>query len=472
MAGLNRSMIELNRLIRHGGCFMSFNIARNGKKRVVIIGGGFGGLTLAHNLKHSNFQVVLIDRNNYNQFPPLIYQIATAGLNPSSIAFPFRKLFEDREDYYFRMTELRAVYAAENYIQTSIGKIDYDYLVLANGSTTNFYGNDQIKAVAAPMKTVSEAMALRNALLINFERSVTCATENERQELLNVVIVGGGPSGVEIAGALAEMKKYILPKDYPDMDTSKMNIFLVEGSGRLLAGMSEKASAKALSFLKKMNVSVKLNTLVKTYENNSVVMSDGTRIPTRNLIWVGGVTGNKIHGLGEECIGRGRRVIVDEYNKVKGSFNIYAIGDVALMNGGDPDYPNGHPQMAQPAIQQGALLAKNLKALEAECPLTPFKYKDLGSMATIGKNKAVADIGRFHFAGFFAWFLWMGVHLVSILGVRNKFFVFLDWVWNYFTYDRSNRMILKSAQSRAMRDMEQRMRDQHWGDIKPDERGK
>ncbi len=449
---------------------MSFNIARNGKKRVVIIGGGFGGLTLAHNLKKSNFQVVLIDRNNYNQFPPLIYQIATAGLNPSSITFPFRKLFEDREDYYFRMTELRAVYASENYIQTSIGKIDYDYLVLANGSTTNFYGNEKIKSVAAPMKTVSQAMALRNALLINFERSITCSTEHERQELLNVVIVGGGPSGVEIAGALAEMKRYILPKDYPDMNTSKVHIFLVEGSDRLLSGMSEKASAKALKFLEKMNVTVKLKTLVKTYEDNNVVMSDDARIPTRNLIWVGGVTGRKVYGLGDECFGRGRRILVDEYNKVKGSFNIYAIGDIALMDGGDPDYPDGHPQMAQPAIQQGVQLARNLKALEAELPLTPFRYRDLGSMATIGKNKAVADIHGFHFAGFFAWFLWMGVHLMSILGVRNKFFVLLDWIWNYFTYDRSNRMILKSAQSRAMRDMEQRMKEQHWGDINPDER--
>lgn len=449
---------------------MSFNIARNGKKRVVIIGGGFGGLRLAHDLKKSNFQVVLIDRNNYNQFPPLIYQVATAGLNPSSIAFPFRKLFEDREDYYFRMTELRAVYASENYIQTSIGKIDYDYLVLANGSTTNYYGNEKIRRVAAPMKTVSEAMALRNALLINFERSVTCATEHERQELLNVVIVGGGPSGVEIAGALAEMKRFILPKDYPDMNTSKINLFLIEGSGRLLSGMSEKASQKALKFLQKMNVSVKLNTLVTDYEGNEVVMSDGTRIPTRNLIWVGGVMGNRVYGLGDDCFGRGRRILVDEYNKVKGSFNIYAIGDVALMENGDPDYPKGHPQMAQPAIQQGALLARNLIALEAELPLTPFRYKNLGSMATIGKNKAVADLGNFKFGGFFAWFLWMGVHLVSILGVRNKFFVFMDWVWNYFTYDRSNRMILRSAQSRAVRDMEQRSRENHWGDISPEVR--
>lgn len=447
---------------------MSFNIARNGKKRVVIIGGGFAGLRLVHGLRKSNFQVVLIDQNNYNQFQPLIYQVATAGLNPSSIAFPFRKLIEDQDDFYFRMTELRAVYASENYIQTSIGKIDYDYLVLACGVTTNFYGNEQIRQVASPMKTVSEAMALRNALLINFERSVTCASEQERQELLNVVIVGGGPSGVEIAGAMAEMKRYILPKDYPDMKTSMIHIFLIEGSGRLLSGMSEKASAKALKFLKKMKVNVKLNTLVTTYSENEVRMSDGTSIPCRNLIWVGGVTGHEIHGMPASCVGRGGRILVDEFNKVRGSFNIYAIGDIALMDGGDPEYPKGHPQMAQPAIQQGATLALNLRALESDLPMIPFRYNNRGSMATIGKNKAVADIGNFRFAGFTAWLLWMAVHLFSILGVRNKFFVFMDWVWNYFTYDRSNRMILTSAGSRAMKDLETRARDMHWGDLRPD----
>ncbi len=445
---------------------MSFNIERNQKKRVVIIGGGFGGLRLAQDLKKSNFQVVLIDKNNYHQFPPLIYQIATAGLNPSSISFPFRKLFEDREDYYFRMAELRAVYTDKNYIQTSIGKIDYDYLVLANGTKTNFFKNKDIEDGAMPMKTVSDAMGMRNTLLANFERSVTCSTEKERQELLNVVIVGGGPSGVEIAGAIAEMRRYVLPKDYPDMDTSKMHIYLIQGDDRLLPGMSPKASQKAYDFLKHMNIDIKLKTFVTDYANNLVKMNDGTEIGSRNLIWVGGVISNRVIGLHQECYGRGNRILVDAHSKVIGYDNIFAIGDVASMQG-DSAYPNGHPQMAQPAIQQGATLAKNLCALESGKPLINFKYRDLGSMATIGKNKAVADLGNFKFAGFFAWVLWMGVHLVSILGVRNKVFVFMDWVWSYFTYDRSNRMILKSFESKGLKDLEQRTKDTHWGDINP-----
>ncbi|MEE1339724.1 MAG: NAD(P)/FAD-dependent oxidoreductase [Succinivibrionaceae bacterium] len=443
---------------------MSFNIERNNKKRVVIIGGGFGGLRLAQDLKGANYQVVIIDKNNYHQFPPLIYQIATAGLNPSSISFPYRKLFEDRKDFFFRMAELRAIYTNENYIQTSIGKIDYDYLVLANGTRTNFFNNKNVEYSAMPMKTVSDAMGMRNALLSNFERSVTCSCEKERQELLNVAIVGGGPSGVEIAGAIAEMRRYVLPKDYPDMDTSKMHITLIEGGPRLLAGMSEKASAKALTFLQKMNVEVKLKTLVTDYTNNIVKMNDGSEIGCRNLIWVGGVTSNRIIGLNQESYGRGNRIIVDAFNKVKGYDNIYAVGDIALLEG-DPNFPNGHPQMAQPAIQQGANLAKNFRAMAKGKSLTPFKYKDLGSMATIGKNKAVADLGKFKFAGFFAWILWMGVHLISILGVRNKIFVFMDWVWSYFTYDQSNRMILKSFVSKGQKDFEQRLEESHWGDI-------
>ena len=445
---------------------MSFNIERNGKKRVVIVGGGFGGLRLVQDLRKANFQVILIDKNNYHQFPPLIYQIATAGLNPASISFPFRKIFEDRQDYYFRMTELRAIYQNENYIQTSIGKIDYDYLVLACGTRTNFFNNRNIAEVAMPMKVVSEAMGLRNALLSNFERSVTCASDEERQQLLNVVIVGGGPSGVEIAGAIAEMRQHVLPKDYPDMDTTRMHIHLIQGDNRLLTGMSPKASEKALTFLKQMNVEVKLGTFVSDYVDNTVQMNDGTSIPTRNLIWVGGVDCEPIVGIHRSQMGRGYRIKVDGYNRVIDSTNVFAIGDLALMEKADEAFSRGHPQMAQPAIQQGKLLARNLIALEKGNVMERFHYKDLGSMATIGKNKAVAEIGKFKFYGFFAWLLWMGVHLISILGVRNKFFVFMDWVWSYFTYDRSNRMILQSFKSRGMKDLEKLHQETHWGDLK------
>ena len=434
---------------------MSFNIERNGKKRVVIIGGGFGGLRLAQGLKKSNFQVILVDKNNYHQFPPLIYQIATAGLNPSSISFPFRKLFEDRKDYFFRMAELTCIYPEGNYIQTSIGKIDYDYLVLANGTKTNFFNNKNVEEWAIPMKTVPEAMGLRNTLLASFERSITCSNEQERNEFLNIVIVGGGPSGVEIAGAIAEMRRYVLPKDYPDMDTSKVHIHLIEGGKRLLAGMSEESSEKALKFLQSMNVEVKLNTFVTDYEDHKVRMNDGSAIGTRNLIWVGGVTANQVNGIPDSALGRGRRIMVDNYSRVKGFDNIFAIGDISLMEG-DPNFPNGHPQMAQPSIQQGELLAKNIIAMEKGMPLKGFVYKDLGCMATIGKNKAVAEIAGCRLGGFFAWILWMAVHLVSILGVKNKFFVFMDWIWSYFTYDQSNRMILRSTQSTIIKNRQQR----------------
>lgn len=446
---------------------MSFNIERNDKRRVIIVGGGFGGLQLAQKLRNSDLQVILIDKNNYHQFPPLIYQIATAGLNPASISFPFRKIFEDREDYFFRMTELRAIYPEENYIQTSIGKIDYDYLVLACGTKTNFFNNKNIEDVAMPMKTVSEAMGLRNTLLSNFERSVTCSTEEEREQLLNVVIVGGGPSGVEIAGAIAEMKQHVLPKDYPDMDTNLLHIHLIQGDDRLLTGMGPKASKKSLEFLQKLGVNVKLSTFVKDYKDNAVYMSDGTSIQTKNLIWVGGVNCEPIIGIKKEQMGRGFRILVDKYNKVVNSNNIFAIGDIALMENCDANYPHGHPQMAQPAIQQGALLAKNIiKLAKNKTNLKEFSYNDLGSMATIGKNKAVAEIGKMKFYGFFAWLLWMGVHLVSILGIRNKIFVFMDWIWSYFTYDRSNRMILQSFKSRGLKDLEKFQKTNHWGDIK------
>lgn len=443
---------------------MSINIKNNGKKRVIIVGGGFGGLRLANNLRNSGMQVVLIDRNNYHQFPPLIYQIASAGMEPSSISFPFRKIFRDRGDFYFRMAEVRAVFPEKNIIQTSIGKVEYDYLVFAAGTTTNFFGNENIAEEAMPMKTVAEAMGLRNALLSNLERALTCATEQERQELLNVVIVGGGATGVEIAGAISQMKRYVLPYDYPDMDASKMHIYLIEAGNRLLAGMSGESSAKAKAFLESMGVEIQFGKMVTDYRDQKIIMKDGSEIPTRTFIWVSGVRANAIAGIDGDHLGRGGRIVVDEYNRVNGYDNIFAIGDQCLQTA-DPDYPNGHPQLAQVAIQQAKNLARNLRKIAAgdTSALKPFRYKDLGSMATVGRNKAVMDIGKIHSQGFVAWVLWLVVHLRSILGVRNKVMVFLNWIWNYITYDDSIRMIVYATRPKEIRERMERERKTHLG---------
>lgn len=447
---------------------MSFNIERNGKKRIIIVGGGFGGLKLAKKLKNSGMQVVLIDKNNYHQFPPLIYQIASAGMEPSSISFPFRKIFRKRKDFHFRMAEVRAIVPEMNMIQTSIGKAEYDYLVFAAGTTTNFFGNEHIEDEAMPMKTVSEAMGLRNALLANFERSVTCATEQERRELLNVVIVGGGATGVEIAGVISEMKKYVLPYDYPDMESSQLHVFLIEAAGRLLSGMSEESSAKSEQFLREMGVNVCLHKKVVDYKDHKVVLEDGMEIPTRTLIWVSGVKAVPITNLNPELIGRGGRIKVDAYNRVEGLDNVFAIGDQCIQTS-DKDYPYGHPQLAQVAIQQGVLLAKNLKRLEKGKAMKAFHYRNLGSMATVGRNRAVVEFKKVKMQGWFAWILWLVVHLRSILGIRNKVMVFLNWVWNYLTYDQSMRMIVYARKAKEVRERELREATTHLGDdiLKP-----
>lgn len=445
---------------------MSINIQRNQKKRVVIVGGGLGGLRLAEDLYGSGMQVVLIDKNNFHQFPPLIYQIASAGIDPSSISFPFRQIFRKCKDFYFRMAEARMVDTEKKILQTSIGKIDYDYLVLAAGATTNFFGNKNIEEWAIPMKTVPEAMGLRNALLSNFERALTCATEEERQELLNVVIVGGGATGVEIAGALAEMRRYVIPYDYPDMDSSLMHIYLIEAGDRLLAGLSQESSQKAYEFLKSMGVDIQFGKMVTDYRDHKVIMKDGTEIPTRTFLWVSGIRANAMPGIDESHLGRGFRFKVDEFNRIQGVEDVFVIGDQCLQTS-DAAYPNGHPQVAQVAIQQAKNLAKNLKLINQgadSSELTAFHYKNLGSMATIGRNKAVVEIGKFRSQGFFAWVLWLVVHLRSILGVKNKMMVLLNWLWKYVSYNDSIRMITYATKPREVEERMKREQTTHLGE--------
>lgn len=450
---------------------MSLNIAKNEKKRVIIVGGGFGGLKLANKLKNSGFQVVLIDKNNYHQFPPLIYQVASAGMEPTSISFPFRKIFQKRKDFYFRMAEVRAIFPEKNMIQTSIGKAEYDYLVFAAGTTTNFFGNEHIAEEAMPMKNVSEAMGLRNALLANLERALTCSSDLERQELLNVVIVGGGATGVEIAGVLSEMKKFVLPNDYPDMPSSLLHIYLIEAGPRLLAAMSPESSQHAEQFLREMGVNILLNKKVVDYRDHKVMLGDGSEIATRTFIWVSGVTGVPIGNLNSEMIGRGGRIKVDEFNRVQGLENVFAIGDQCIQFA-DKNYPNGHPQLAQVAIQQGELLAKNLRRQEKGKSLIPFHYCNLGSMATVGRNRAVAEFKKVRMQGWFAWIVWLVVHLRSILGVRNKVVVLLNWIWNYLTYDQSMRMIVYAKKAKEVREREAKEATTHLGEdvLTPDDR--
>ena len=422
---------------------MKANIEHTDKKRVVIVGGGLGGLELAFKLVGSDFQVVLVDKNNYHQFPPLIYQVASAGLEPSSISFPFRRLFQGQKDFFFRMAEVKAVDAAGKKIATSVGDIHYDYLVLAAGARTNFFGNKEIEAATLPMKSVSEAMRLRNTILRNLEKAETEEDPVRRQALMNIVVVGGGASGVEIAGAVAEMKKNILARDYPDLDASQMHIYLVNAGKRLLAAMDPVSSARAERDLKALHVHIRQPQFATEYRDGILKTSAGLEIPARTVIWVSGICANTIEGLPAESIGHAGRVLTDRFCRVKSVQDVFAIGDQSLIEG-DEDYPLGHPQLAQVAMQQAKTVAENLKAAQKGLAGKPFKYRNLGVMATIGRNHAVAEIGGRKFGGFAAWVLWLVVHLRSILGVKNKAFILLNWVWNYLNYKQSLRLILKA----------------------------
>ncbi|MFD1185243.1 NAD(P)/FAD-dependent oxidoreductase [Pontibacter rugosus] len=422
---------------------LSLNIPETTKPRVIIVGGGFGGINLAKKLSGKDFQVVMFDKQNYHGFWPLLYQVATAGLEPDSIAEPLRKMFgsDDYEDFYFRLVKVTNINPEAKTVSTLIGDLPYDYLVIATGTKPNYFGNDQIRKYSFPLKQIPEALNLRSQMLQCFEQANMSKDPEVRKSLMNFVIVGGGPTGVELAGALAEMRRHVLPTDYPGLDFSQMNIVLVEGLDRVLPPMSPEASEKTFNYLKELGVEMRLNTLVDTYDGEVAVLKNGEQLKTNTLIWAAGVAGALIDGLPETSVERGR-ILVNDYNQVLGYDNIFAIGDIAFMK--TPEYPKGHPGVAQPAIQQGKLLAKNIKRLFRQEPLEPFKYKDKGSLAIIGRNRAVADLpGNMHFGGFIAWAIWLFVHVMALVGFRNKLVVLSNWVYKFFTYENGTRLIIR-----------------------------
>jgi NADH dehydrogenase len=413
--------------------------------KVVIAGAGFGGLRLARRLNNQpGFEVILIDRFNYHQFQPLFYQVATAALDASNISFPLRKAFHKSKNIHIRIEELKQVLFDQNKIVTETEEISYDVLVLATGADTNFFGNQQMAENAFPMKSTVEALQLRHRLIQNFEDALLTKDPEQLKRLLNIVIVGGGPTGVEVAGALAEMKRYVLPKDYPEIDFKKMNIYILEGGERTLATMSAKSSDDSCKYLKNLGVTIMTKTMVKDYDGENVLLADGKTIPANTVIWAAGIKGNVPEGIDKSLIVRGNRIKVDRYNRMLGFNNVYVLGDLAYME--TPLWPNGHPQVASAAIQQGDLLAKNLKQIAwKSTQLTEFEYNDKGSMATVGRNLAVVDLPKpkLHFRGFIAWLIWMALHLFLILGVKNRLMVFINWIYSYVTYDQNLRLIFK-----------------------------
>ena len=420
----------------------AMNIPKSNFPRIIIIGGGFAGISLAKELSKKEVQVLLLDKNNYHTFQPLLYQVSTGGLEPDSIAYPIRKVLKDYPNFFFRLANVEEVIPEKNELITNIGAINYDYLVMATGSETNFFGNKEIEKNGMVMKSIPESLNLRSLILENFEQALLTDDLHMRDALMNFVIVGGGPTGVELAGALAEIKKGILPKDYPDLDTRRVQINLVQSGDRILKEMSEKASKKAEDFLEELGVQVWKNTRVKSYDGKLATTQTELSFEAATLVWAAGVKGAAIKGLdAEELLIRGNRIKVNEFSQVIGHTNIFAVGDVAGME--LPDYPCGHPMMAQPAMQQGKNLGENLTYLLENKPLKPFVYKDKGSMATIGRNKAVVDLDAYKFQGIFAWFVWMFVHLFFLIGFRNRMVVFINWVYNYVRFDREARLIIR-----------------------------
>lgn len=416
------------------------NIPESNVPRVVIIGGGFGGLRIAKALKNKRVQVVLLDQNNYHTFQPLLYQVATAGLEPGSIAYPIRKIFKKQSNFFFRMAWVKQIHANENYLETSIGDLEYDHLILATGSTTNYFGMKDVEENAMPMKNVAEALNLRSLILQNFEKALLEDEKSKQEALMSFAIVGAGPTGVELAGALAELKKHVLPSDYPDLDIRRMSIHLIEMADEVLPPMSDQASKKAFEYLEKLGVTLWMGQSVQSYDGEIIKFQKAKSLPAKTLIWAAGVKGNLVPGIQGESIVRGRYAI-DNYNKVKGYKNVYAIGDVAYLE--TEAFPQGLPMLAQVAIQQGEQLGANLIAEINGKRQKEFVYKDLGTMATIGRNKAVVDLEKIKFAGLFAWFVWMFIHLISLVGFRNKVITFFNWSYNYLNFDKGVRLIIR-----------------------------
>ena len=419
---------------------MPINLPETKQPRVVIAGAGFAGITLARRLSTKDYQVVILDRNNFHQFQPLLYQVAMSGIEPSSIAFPLRRLFRQQKNLHIRIAEILSIHTDEKYLMTNEGRVNYDILVLSTGVTTNYFGNTEIAKNTYSLKSVADALFLRNAILSDLEKALTIRRDDHRQGYLDLVIVGGGPTGVEMAGSLAEFRKFILAKEYPELNANEMDIHLVEGDKRLLNSFSPVASAKSRKFLEKLGVDVITEARVVSYDGNEVILSDGRKLYTRKVIWTAGITGRRFQGMPDICYTKNNRLKTDVYNRVEGLEGVYAVGDAAYMEEGNY---KGHPQVAQPAIQQARHLSKNLMALAKGKSMKPFHYKDLGSLATIGRNKAVADLPYLKTQGFIAWLLWIFVHLKSLLGVKNKIQVFFNWVWSYITMDQNLRIMIR-----------------------------
>ncbi|WP_026952962.1 NAD(P)/FAD-dependent oxidoreductase [Algoriphagus mannitolivorans] len=423
------------------------NLPKLNLPKVVVVGAGFAGLQLARSLKNSGFQIILLDKNNFHQFQPLFYQVATAGLEPSAISFPLRKIFHNTRNVSFRMAEVQEVDSNSRRLYTDIGFVEYDFLVLAMGADTNYFGAKNIEYYASPMKTVSEALYIRNKIISNYERAINLEREEDRKTLMNVVIVGGGPTGVELAGAMAELRNNVFPKDYPELSFKNMKVTLVEAGSSLLSAMSLKAQDHARKYLEKLGVEVFLKTRVLDYDGKVVRLEGRDSIQTETLLWAAGIKPNRISGFSDNQYAGNGRMLVDEYNELIGTKGIFVLGDQCLVSSGT--LPKGHPQVAQVAIQQARNLSKNLIRIQKGKEMQPFKYKDLGSMATVGRKLAVVDLPFLKFQGLFAWMTWLFVHLMAILGVKNKLFIFLDWSWNYLSFDPSLRLLIKPKYVRS-----------------------